>query len=115
MHVQKMHAYDIYTHFDRLNTTDKNRAIKPVEKPKLRMPSLPQSLIVRPVCFGYPAFCSGREDREQNEAPTIQNEMVSDLLHHLDTSLWGQMGSTQRSSELAEVLTQPHSTIYQEC
>ena len=36
-------------------------------------------------------------DREQNEDPIIQGEMVSDLLHHLDTltSLWGWMGSTQ--------------------
>jgi len=32
-------------------------------------------------------------DEEQNEAPIIQG--VSNLIHHLDTSLWGCMGSTQ--------------------
>ncbi|KAK4807004.1 LOW QUALITY PROTEIN: hypothetical protein QYF61_000333 [Mycteria americana] len=39
------------------------------------------------------------EDRngEQNEAPIMQGEMVSNLLHYLDThtSLWGRMGYTQ--------------------
>ena len=35
-------------------------------------------------------------DGEQNEALIIQGEMVSDLLHHLDThKSMGQMGSTQ--------------------
>ncbi|KAK4820506.1 hypothetical protein QYF61_000085 [Mycteria americana] len=35
-------------------------------------------------------------DGEQNEAPIIQGEMVSDLLHHLDThKSMGRMGSTQ--------------------
>ena len=28
-------------------------------------------------------------DGEQNEAPIIQGEMVSDLLHHLDTQVYG--------------------------
>lgn len=51
----------ILFYFYRLNTTDKNIATKPTEKPKLHVPSLPQSLIVRPVCFGYPASHAGRE------------------------------------------------------
>lgn len=30
-------------------------------------------------------------DKEQNEVPIIQEEMISDLLHHLDTHiLWGE-------------------------
>jgi len=43
-------------------------------------------------------------DREQNEAPIIQGEMVSDLLHHLDT----------HKLEWLEVLTKPLSIICQQ-
>ena len=58
------------------------------------------------------------EDREgeQNEAPIIQGEMVSDLLHHLDThKSMGLDGIHPRVlRELAEVLTKPLSIIYQQ-
>ena len=47
------------------------------------IPSFSQSLIVRPIVLGVPSPLS--RDREQNEALMIQGEMVSDLLHPLDT------------------------------
>ncbi|KAK4827374.1 LOW QUALITY PROTEIN: hypothetical protein QYF61_017312 [Mycteria americana] len=55
-------------------------------------------------------------DGEQNEAPIIQGEMVSDLLHHLDThKSMGPDGIQPRVlRELAEVLTKPLSIIYQQ-
>ncbi|KAK4827789.1 hypothetical protein QYF61_021742 [Mycteria americana] len=55
-------------------------------------------------------------DREQNEAPIIQGEMVSNLLHHLDThKSMGLDGIHPRVlRELAEVLTKPLSIIYQQ-
>ncbi|KAK4833030.1 hypothetical protein QYF61_027412 [Mycteria americana] len=55
-------------------------------------------------------------DREQNEAPIIQGEMVSDLLHHLDTHRsMGPDGIHPRVlRELAEVLTKPLSIVYQQ-
>ncbi|KAK4811177.1 hypothetical protein QYF61_019808 [Mycteria americana] len=54
-------------------------------------------------------------DREENEAPIIQGEMASDLLHHLDThKSMGLDGIHPRVlRELAEVLTKPLSIIYQ--
>ncbi|KAF1590602.1 UNVERIFIED_CONTAM: hypothetical protein FQV16_0005669, partial [Eudyptes robustus] len=54
--------------------------------------------------------------REQNEAPITQGEMVSDLLHHLDTHRpMGPDGIHPRVlRELAEVLTKPLSTLYQQ-
>lgn len=36
-------------------------------------------------------------DGEQNETPIILEESVTELLHHTDMSLWGQMGSSQES------------------
>ncbi|KAK4831532.1 LOW QUALITY PROTEIN: hypothetical protein QYF61_018134, partial [Mycteria americana] len=58
------------------------------------------------------------EDREgeQKEAPIIQGEMVSDLLHHLDThKSMGLDGIHPRVlRELVEVLTKPLSIIYQQ-
>ncbi|KAK4820725.1 hypothetical protein QYF61_004390 [Mycteria americana] len=56
------------------------------------------------------------KDREQNEAPIIQGEMVSDLLHHLDThKSMGPDGIHPRVlRELAEVLTEPLSILYQQ-
>ena len=58
------------------------------------------------------------EDREgeQNEAPIIQGEMVSDLLHQLDThKSMGLDGIHPRVlRELAEMLTEPLSIIYQQ-
>ncbi|KAK4810854.1 hypothetical protein QYF61_008826 [Mycteria americana] len=55
-------------------------------------------------------------DGEQNEAPIIQGEMVSDLLYHLDTrKSMGPDGIHPRVlRELAEVLTKPLSILYQQ-
>ncbi|KAK4805322.1 hypothetical protein QYF61_018185 [Mycteria americana] len=55
-------------------------------------------------------------DGEQNEAPIIQGEMVSDLLHHLDThKSMGPDGIHPRVlRELAEALTKPLSILYQQ-
>jgi len=56
------------------------------------------------------------EDREveQNEAPIIRGEMISDLLHHLDThKSMGLDGIYPRVlRELVEVLTKPLPVIY---
>ncbi|GAB0209287.1 receptor-type tyrosine-protein phosphatase zeta [Grus japonensis] len=58
------------------------------------------------------------EDRDgkQNEAPVIQGEVVSDLLHHLDThKSMGLDGIHPRVlRELEEVLTKPLPIIYQQ-
>ena len=81
------------------------------------IPSLPQSLIVRPVVLRVPSLLELEDrDREQNGAPIIQGEMVSDLLHHLDThKSMGLDGIHPRVlRELAEVLTKPLSIIYQQ-
>ncbi|KAK4807146.1 hypothetical protein QYF61_018487 [Mycteria americana] len=53
-------------------------------------------------------------DREQNEAPIMQGEMVTDLLHHLDThESMGPDGIHSRVlRDLVEVLTKPLSIIY---
>ncbi|KAK4819995.1 hypothetical protein QYF61_017374 [Mycteria americana] len=55
-------------------------------------------------------------DREQNEAPITQGEMVSDLLHHLDTHRsMGLDGIHPRVlRELAEVFTKTLSILYQQ-
>ncbi|KAK4830948.1 hypothetical protein QYF61_014407 [Mycteria americana] len=55
-------------------------------------------------------------DREQKEAPRIQGEMVSNLLHHLDThKSMGPDGIHPRVlRELVEVLIKPLSIIYQQ-
>jgi len=54
-------------------------------------------------------------DGEQSEAPIIQWEMASALLHHLDThKSVGLDGIPSRVlKDLAEVLTKPLSIIYQ--
>jgi len=53
-------------------------------------------------------------DRKQNEASVIQGEMVSDLLHYLDTHKSMQPDGIHPRvlRELAEVLTKPLSIIY---
>ncbi|KAK4822638.1 hypothetical protein QYF61_018590 [Mycteria americana] len=55
-------------------------------------------------------------DGEQNEAPRIQGEMVSDLLHYLDTHRsMGPDGIHPRVlREVVEVLTKPLSILYQQ-
>ncbi|KAK4825484.1 hypothetical protein QYF61_027639 [Mycteria americana] len=55
-------------------------------------------------------------DGEQKEAPIIQGEMVSDLLHHLDPhKSMGLDGIHPRVlRELVEVLTKPLSILYQQ-
>lgn len=56
------------------------------------------------------------QNREQSEAPITQGEMVSDLLHHLDTQKsTGPDGiHTKVLKELAEVLREPLCIIYQQ-
>ncbi|KAK4813305.1 LOW QUALITY PROTEIN: hypothetical protein QYF61_023456 [Mycteria americana] len=65
---------------------------------------------------GYPTPELEDKDGEQNEAPIIQGEMVSDLLHHLDTRRsMGLHGIHPRVlRELAEVLTKLLSILYQQ-
>ncbi|KAK4832285.1 LOW QUALITY PROTEIN: hypothetical protein QYF61_021684 [Mycteria americana] len=55
-------------------------------------------------------------DEEQNEAPIIQGEIVSDMLHHLDThkSIGPDRIHPRVLKELAEVLTKPLSILYQQ-
>ncbi|KAK4825595.1 hypothetical protein QYF61_000684 [Mycteria americana] len=55
-------------------------------------------------------------DGDQNGAPIMQWEMVSDLLHHLDThkSVGPDEIHPRVLKELAEVLTKPLSIIYQQ-
>lgn len=72
--------------------------------------AMAESLNVRPVVLQVP------RDREQNEAPIIQGEMVGDLLQNLDThESKGPDGIHARVlRELAEVLTEPLSVIYRQ-
>ena len=62
---------------------------------------------------GYPAPKLEDRDGEQNEAPVTQREMVSDLLHHLDTHKSLRPDGIYPSvlRELDKVLTKPLSII----
>lgn len=53
---------------------------------------------------------------EQSKAPRTQEEIISDLLHHLDTQKsMGPDGNHLRVlRELAEMLTKTHSIVYQQ-
>lgn len=55
-------------------------------------------------------------DGEQNEAPTIQGKMVTDLLHHLDTdkAVGLDVIHPEALRELVEVLSEPLSIICQQ-
>ncbi|KAK4817476.1 hypothetical protein QYF61_015810 [Mycteria americana] len=55
-------------------------------------------------------------DGDQNGAPIIQGEMISDLLHHLDTheSMGPDEIHPRVLKEVVEVLTKPLSIIYQQ-
>ncbi|KAK4826994.1 hypothetical protein QYF61_013094 [Mycteria americana] len=70
--------------------------------------NLQRSLLTSTILWFY--------DYEMNEAPIIQGEMVSDLLHHLGThKSMGPDGIHPRVlRQLAEVLTKPLSIIYQQ-
>lgn len=76
-------------------------------------PSLPQSLILRTVVRVHSTL-SWKTGREHNEAPTVQGEMVQDLLHHLNTyKSMGLNGIHPRVlRELVEVFTEPLPIIY---
>ncbi|GAB0199653.1 lysine-specific histone demethylase 1A [Grus japonensis] len=78
--------------------------------------AVPQSLAVRPVVLWVPSPLRWKTGNwEQNEAPIIQGEMISDLLHHLDThKSMGLDGIPRVLKELAEVLSKPLSIIYQQ-
>ncbi|GAB0183885.1 mitochondrial enolase superfamily member 1 [Grus japonensis] len=81
------------------------------------MPSLPQSLIVRPVvprAFSPLSWKTGTESRIN--PPIIQEEAVNDLLRHLDThKSMGPDGIHPRVlRELVEELAKPLSIICQQ-
>jgi len=80
------------------------------------MPSLPHSLIVTPVVLQVPSPLSWKTGTGSRIIPIIQGEMVSNLLHHLDTQKSMGPNGIHPSvlRELAEVLTKPFSIIYQQ-
>lgn len=79
-------------------------------------PSLPQSSSESTQLFsGYPAPELEKWNREQSKAP-ITGEIFTDLLHHLDIhkSMEPDGIYTKVLKELAEVLSEPLSIIYQQ-
>lgn len=77
------------------------------------MTSLFQSLVIKIIAFGtQPAELEDR-DREQNEALITQGKMVSKILHHLNTNLWGWMG-IKVLKELVVVLAKPLLIVHQQ-
>ena len=78
------------------------------------MPSLPQSLATTPVVLSTQSSQLVEGDRELNMALIIHEEMVGDLLQHLDVrKSMGPDGIHPRVlRELVEELTKPLSIIY---
>ncbi|KAK4810627.1 LOW QUALITY PROTEIN: hypothetical protein QYF61_007364 [Mycteria americana] len=76
-----------------------------------------ESLIAGPIVLWVPSPLELEDrDRDQNGAPIIQGEMLSDPLHHLDIhkSTGPDEIHPRVLKELAQVLTKPLSIIYQQ-
>ena len=73
------------------------------------MPSLPQSLITRLVVLRESSLLSQKTETGRTTPPAFQEEVVSDLLHHIDIhKSVGLDGIHPRVlKELAGVLTKP--------
>ena len=80
------------------------------------MPSLPQSLITRLVILRESSLLSQKTETGRMTPPAFQEEVVSDLLHHIDIhKSMGPDGIHPRAlKELAGMLTKPLSIIYQQ-
>ena len=80
------------------------------------LPAFFASVFNRQSSCSWGTQCPELQDRdgEQNEAPIIQGEMVSNLLHRLHThKSTGPDGIPPRAlRELAEVLSKPLSSLY---
>ncbi|KAK4815820.1 hypothetical protein QYF61_007429, partial [Mycteria americana] len=87
------------------------------KRPRYLTASLPQSLIAGPIVLWVPSPPESEDrDGDQNGAPIIQGEMVSDLLHGLDIHKFVGPDEIHPRvlKELADVLTKPLSIIYQQ-
>lgn len=81
------------------------------------MTSLPQSLLVRPVALWVPSFLSWKiGTRISKRAPIIHEEIVSDLIDHLDIhKSMGADGIQPRVlRNMVEVFTETTFNIYQQ-